>query len=91
MRVRLYKVLKKCKASTHHETTYNDQSSQLTKPLTVIEAVDPMLAASIRSTIVQLLAVEVVAARDPRLPDQVPTLGLTLRQSITDFDERHAD
>ena len=70
------------------ETTYNDKSSQLTKPLTVIEAVDPMLAPLIISTCVQLLAVEVVALCDPRLHDHLPTLGLTLRQSITDFDER---
>ena len=84
-------MLKKCKASTHHETTYNDQSSQLTKPLTAIEAVDPTLAALIRSTIVQLPAVEVVAVRVPRLLDKVPARTLTLRQSITDFDVRHAD
>ena len=70
------------------ETTYNDKSSQLTKPLTVIEAVDPMLAPLIISTCVQLLAVEEVALCDPRRVDHLPTLLLTLRQSITDFDER---
>ena len=69
-------------------TTYNDKSSQLTKPLTVIEAVDPMLALPIIAFCVQRPAVEEVALCDPRRVDQIPTLLLTLRQSITDFDER---
>jgi hypothetical protein len=69
-------------------TTYNDKSSQLTKPLTVIGAVGPMLALPIIAFCVQLPAVEEVALCDPRRVDQIPTLLLTLRQSITDFDER---
>ena len=43
-------------------TTYNDKSSQLTKPLTVVERIDAMLAFLVATPRVQLLAIQETAS-----------------------------
>jgi hypothetical protein len=47
------------KGSTSH---HNDQSSQLTKPLTVVERIDAMLAFLVATPRVQLLAIQETAS-----------------------------
>ena len=46
----------------HHHQPYNDQSSQLTKPLTVVERIDAMLAFLVAAPRVQLLAIQETAS-----------------------------
>ena len=67
----------------HHLQPYNDQSSLLTKP-SVIERVLAVLASPVRSTLVQVFAVQVEFSIDLRGCENLPA-GPSLRR-IDDCD-----